>query len=99
MNECEHGLPLGGICRMCENKEDVSDSDSASSYYPFKPPFNYDYEGLCIVDIAGNMIVDIRGWGFLTGKGAMAYDSDKAAAIQDGIGWRIARIMNKDADT
>jgi hypothetical protein len=43
------------------------------------------------------MIVDVRGWGFLIGKGAMAYDHGKAMKIQDSIGRRIAQIITEDA--
>ena len=87
-------------CRvyLTTQKEPVAKSPAAmAGYAPFKPPFKYDVDGLCILDSADNMIVDMRGWGFLTGKGAMAYDSDKAAAIQDSIGRRIAQIMTEDA--
>jgi len=71
---------------------------SVPCYAPFKPPFKYDADGQCIFDSIGNMIVDVRGWGFLTGKGGgKGYKREKAANIQDGIGRRIAQIMNEDA--
>ena len=82
--------------RECEDNA-VSKSASVRGYAPFKPPFKYDADGQCIFDSAGNMIVDVRGWGFLTGKGAKAYKQEKAMKIQDGIGRRIAQIMNEDA--
>ena len=93
------------VHRKCEDahrkgkgqvKLSVSKSASAKGYAPFKPPFKYDADGQCIFDSAGNMIVDVRGWGFLTGKGAKAYKQEKAMNIQDGIGRRIAQIMNED---
>ena len=68
------------------------------NYKPFKTPFWYDDEGYSIMDAYGNKVIDIRGWGYLTGKGsgAKGYKSEKAKAIQDNIGKRVAELMNKD---
>ena len=67
-------------------------------YKPFKKPFVYDDYGYSIMDANGNKVIDIRGWGYLTGKGALGYSSDKAKEIQDNIGRRIAQMMNEDAE-
>ena len=90
---CKHGVNTDRlICTQCRREATGNKFD----YAPFKPPFKYDPDDQCIFDSAGNMIVDMRGWGFLTGKGAMAYDSEKAMKIQDKIGERITHIINKD---
>lgn len=78
--------------------EHFKEKEKTNPYAPFKPPFKYDEMGNYIFDSEGNMIVDVRGWGFLTGIGAMGYDQEKAMRIQDGIGHRIARIMTEDAN-
>jgi hypothetical protein len=65
-------------------------------YTPFKPPFKYDANGIFILDSDGNCILDIRGWGFLTGANGMDYGSEQAAIIQDRIGERVAQLMNED---
>lgn len=82
-----------------ENTGKISDKRASSvGYAPFKPPFKYDNMGNCIFDADNNMIVDIRGWGFLTGTGGgLGYKDEKACKIQDAIGERIAKIMTDDA--
>ena len=67
-------------------------------YKPFKKPFVYDDYGYSIMDANGNKVIDVRGWGYLTGKGALGYSSDKAKGIQDNIGRHIAQMMNEDAE-
>ena len=80
------------------NETTVSKSASVLCYSPFKPPFKYDYMGQCIFDNGGQLILDVRGCGFLTGTGGgLGYDAEKAANIQDKIGERITQIMNEDA--
>jgi len=98
--KCEHEIfkhSPDEKCNICPDETEESDLPSARGYAPFKPPFRYDPDGQCIFDHNGNMIVDVRGWGFLTGKGAMAYDKEKAINIQDRIGRHIAHIMTEDA--
>ena len=89
----------GGHSPHCKRlKRTVSKSASVPCYAPFKPPFKYDCMGQCIFDDEGQLILDMRGWGFLTGTGGgLGYDSEKAASIQDKIGERIAQIMTEDA--
>lgn len=67
-------------------------------YKPFKKPFVYDEYGYSIMDANGNKVIDIRGWGYLTGKGTLGLASDEATDIQDNIGRRIAQMMNEDAE-
>ena len=60
-----------------------------------KPPFKYDDQGGFITDVADNRVLDLRGWGYLTGKGAGALSlSDiEAAELMDGFGhWVVQRL-------
>ena len=95
MAKCKHGVNTDKlICTQCQRIE----AGSIGDYDPFKPPFRYDSMGVCIFDSDNNLILDLRGWGYLTGGGGgLGYDSEKAALIQDNIGKRIAEIMTKDA--
>jgi len=68
---------------------------SENLYHPFIPPFKYDADTSKIFDSKNNVIVDIRGWGYLTGRGALALSEEEAIKIQDRIGAEIARTMNK----
>ena len=72
---------------------------AAHGYAPWTPPFLYNRDGQWIEDIRGHRILDMRGWGYLTGKGsqALGLDEDEAAKIQDGIGEHVAELMNQDA--
>lgn len=74
------------------------DPSSNNPYAPWVPPFKYNSEGQWIEDAAGNRMLDMRGWGFLTGKGsqALGMDEDKAAALQDRVGTRVAVLLNAD---
>ena len=68
-------------------------------YSPFKPPFRYDDLGCFIVDSEERKLLDLRGWGFLTGGGleALGMSNEAAEKIQDSIGKRIVELINKDA--
>lgn len=57
----------------------------------FKPPFKYMHG--TIWD-ATSKVVDMRGWGHLTGGGAHGLPHDKAAKIQDQLGEHLAQLMN-----
>lgn len=67
-------------------------------YNPWQPPFHYNMAGQWIEDSKGQRMLDIRGWGFLTGKGseALGMDEDAAAKIQDDIGKRVVELLNSD---
>lgn len=58
------------------------------------PPFDYDPEGSRIIDAKGEMVADVRGWGYLTGKGALGLSDERAEDIQDQLGGFIAEAMN-----
>ena len=96
---CLLGKCNGTMKPLKEKTEPVAKSPAAMACYaPFKPPFKYDCMGQCIFDDEGQLISDMRGWGYLTGTGGgLGYDSEKAANIQDKIGERIAQIMTEDA--
>lgn len=62
----------------------------------WKLPFRYIPDGQVIVDAADNRIADVRGWGFLTGKGseALGMKGENAERIQDQVGEAIADFLN-----
>lgn len=68
-------------------------------YAPWQPPFRYNMDGQWIEDSNGQRMLDLRGWGFLTGKGseALGMDEDAAAKIQDDIGKHVAELLTADA--
>lgn len=70
-----------------------------NDYSPWTPPFKYDEFGNWITDSREHRILDMRGWGFLTGggHGALGMHEDDASAVQDRIGKRVCELLNKDA--
>jgi hypothetical protein len=68
-------------------------------YAPWTPPFHYDYEGQIILDAKNQRVLDVRGWGFLTGKGSegLGWMEARAARTQDAMAQRVVGLMNKDA--
>ena len=75
----------------------VSDDTASPPYSPWVPPFSYNYEGQWIEDSQGQRLMDVRGWGLLTGKGSLGMMEETAARIQDAIGLRVTGLMNVDA--
>ena len=75
--------------------------DAKTIYGPFVPQFKYNRDGQWIEDATGNRLLDLRGWGFLTGQGSAALNmsEDEAAQIQDRIGEHVTGLMNRNADT
>ena len=71
-----------------------------NAYEPWKPPFRYNPDTQWIEDSNGQRLLEIRGWGYLTGRGhgGLGMDGDKAASIQDAIGQRVAELMNVDQE-
>ena len=69
---------------------------AAACYAPWKPPFRYERFGTQIVDSRDNRIVDVRGWGYLTGFGFAEHgmSEDQAEKIQDRIGEQVAAALN-----
>lgn len=64
------------------------------NFNPWVPPFQHIHG--FITDSRGNTICQMRGWGYLTGQGALGMSGDKAAVIQDNMGDKIAKILNGD---
>ncbi len=62
----------------------------------WNPPFRYEPEGGIITDSSGSRIIDVRGWGRLTGSGSggLGMRDDKAAVIQDDIGRAVTDFLN-----
>jgi hypothetical protein len=63
-------------------------------FTPYAPPFRYCASGQQIFDANGELYADMRGWGWLTGKGGLAMEDVKAAKLQDGLGSKTADILN-----
>lgn len=69
-----------------------------NAFQPWEPPFQYNENNASIEDKRGERILDVRGWGRLTGKGmgALGMSERRAIEIQNGIGRRIVELMNQD---
>ena len=68
----------------------------------FKGPFVYDNDLQLIrcesEEAGGSNVLEMRGWGFLTGKGGgLGLDPDDAAEIQDELGELLVEFMNAKA--
>lgn len=61
----------------------------------WQAPFRYDSEGAVIWDDRGERVLDVRGWGFLTGKGALGLDEGTASEAQDVLGIGIANLLTE----
>lgn len=60
-----------------------------------KPPFSYCKMGQQIYDSNGLLVLDVRGWGALTGQGcACAVSEDQAMQIQDAFGTKVVQVLN-----
>jgi hypothetical protein len=62
----------------------------------WNPPFRYEPEGGIIVDRHGSRIIDVRGWGRLTGTGSggLGMRDTEAEKIQDDVGESVAAFLN-----
>ena len=67
-------------------------------YGPWKAPFKYDDMGCWIVDANGKRVLDLRGWGYLTGTGCggLRMTQEAACVIQDRVGRRVVELLNED---
>lgn len=57
-------------------------------------PWKLDEFGLFIMDAGNRKVVDIRGWGHLTGKGALGLSYDQATEHQKELGKFIVQLVN-----
>lgn len=60
----------------------------------WKAPFRYDAEGQMIWDANNERALDVRGWGYLTGKGGLNLAAPAAEEIIDDFGQSVVRILN-----
>ena len=60
----------------------------------FPGPYTYDTHGCFIRDQNNTKILDLRGWGRLTGQNALAMTSDEAMELQDEFGAFLAEVLN-----
>ncbi len=60
----------------------------------WKLPLHADDQGIYILDADGNMVVEMRGWGFLTGSGGKFLDPDDAIVIQKARAEFIVNAVN-----
>lgn len=65
--------------------------DKAKIY--FEPPFRYSCGAIWGSGDGAEKLLDVRGWGHLTGGGAHGLPEAKAAEIQDEIGEHIAKLL------
>lgn len=60
----------------------------------YRRPFVYHEAGQWILDSDHNVVLDIRGWGFLTGCGGLWMSPEKASVVQDSIGKHVTELLN-----
>ena len=61
-------------------------------------PWTYDRRSQTIVDENGSYVAMIRGWGNLTGRGALGLSDEEAIKIQDDRGRRLAKVPEYEAE-
>lgn len=61
----------------------------------YTPPFKYWDEGMSILDSNELHVIDIRGWGHLTGRGGLNLPHEEAMKIQDAFGKKVAQLLNE----
>jgi len=66
-----------------------------SEKHKIKLPVRYDEHGQMIWGADDSRILDLRGWGGLTGVGGHNLPEDEAAKIQDQRGQRLMEIINE----
>ena len=59
-----------------------------------RTPWTLDENGLTIYDADQNRLLDIRGWGALTGGGGLALNHDVAEAAQIQLAKHIIELVN-----
>lgn len=64
----------------------------------FKKPFKYDENGQFILDAENTIVLEVRGWGRLTGKGrgGLGLSPDEAVDLYDRFGERVAKLLNEN---
>ena len=75
---------------------------SALTEGPLKGPYSYNDYGTMIACADNPMCLEIRGWGYLTGRGALALNEDVAIKHQDAFAEAVVTALNgydEQADT
>ena len=67
---------------------------SALTEGPLKGPFSYNDYGTMIACAGNPMCLEIRGWGYLTGRGALALKEDVAIKHQDAFAEAVVTALN-----
>lgn len=69
-------------------------------YHPFVPPFHGDSHGM-IWDSENNHFADIRGWGWLSGRGsgALHLSNQEAEYIMERNEKKVVELLNKDFES
>jgi hypothetical protein len=64
----------------------------------FKKPFRYDENGQFIMDAEGTIVLEVRGWGRLTGRGrgGLGLSPNVAEDTQNRFGSRVAELLNEN---
>ena len=62
----------------------------------FRGPFSYEEHGQRIYDANGTLVLDVRAWGYLTGKGSLDLPERLAIAAQDQFGRFVVEKMNAE---
>lgn len=57
-------------------------------------PVKYDANGQSILDRNGSKVLDIRGWGYLTGGGGLKLEEKVASKMQDELGEKVTHWLN-----
>jgi hypothetical protein len=99
--DCEHGQ-LARQCRICELEAEVARLKAPPDQERLRAiaereqnsgagPWSHDGRGIFIFGRdEGQMIAEVRGWGYLTGAGGLGLDDDEAVDRQKAIGEFIA---------
>lgn len=61
----------------------------------FTGPFKYNPSTIAIHAANDRMVLDIRGWGYLTGKASLNLSDEDATNIQDQFGYWVANKLNR----
>jgi len=69
-----------------------------SKHYPnpFNPPFHYEEIGGCVMDSENRIVLEVRGWGYLTGRCGLNLSDKVACGVQDRFGRHLAELLNQD---